>query len=971
MIPANREPSLRVPSRAPPGKAPDDALLPDLRRALAPRYDVIQRVGEGGMAVVYRARDPRHDRDVAIKIIRPEMAASIAADRFLREIRVTAKLQHPNIVALFDSGTADDYVYYVMPLIEGETLRSKLQHDRQLPIELALQLARDVAGALDYAHSHGVVHRDIKPENIIVSSGHAVIADFGIASALERMADSERATTEGTLIGTTTYMSPEQCVGGKHLDGRTDIYASGCVLYEMLTGEPPFSGRTAQAIMARHVSERVPDVRVLRPDVPPRLRRILTTALAKAPADRYQTAGAMEGALQDVDRARPGMAVRLATVAVGAAVAALALNAALKPRGRALDVNRVAIFPLAERGFKTGNAGAGGAAIAVMINSALEHADPLRPLDVQDHLTIAQRSNPDAITMDERRRIAREAGAAWYLAGVVQSLGDVITVSLRLYDVKGDSLLDQNSATGDRADSTLYRLGLDGVRGLLPSLVDPGRPVDLAPLRDRRPGAVALFVQGERAYRRSTFPEALGFYRRALAEDSSLVLAAVKGALSAYWADHGAAKELALYAASRDSLLPPRYAAFARGLAAFDAGHADSAEAWLTRAVRAAPGWPEALYQLAEVYMHLIPNRAPLDSLAEAGLREALAADSGFSPPLIHLSEIVIRQGRLDEATRLMSRLNATRPTADHIAHLGLMHGCLTQGASDFAWESDSEARPEIVLKAARMLAVAGTQLPCAESAFRVLMAVGPDSLKYGAAFGLQNVLAAQGRVDALVRLVDSVVSAGTLPVLMTAYIVDAAAGLPVQQQVAVVERKAHGYWGADYSGLSALRPLEWLQWLFGVSHAVRGDREMVASLRHTLEGEARGHGDPVTRLYAEALRAHEVLLGGDTAIAIARFRGLTPVVPSDSLTWSIAMPLAVERLRLAQLLLARGEHSAAIRVASVFDHPEPAVYVAFLPASLDIRLRAAQALGWREPAERFRLRRERLRMQPSPPRSQ
>lgn len=961
MIIADGGPPVR-PRVTPVRTVANDDLIEELRRAFAPRYEVVERVGEGGMAFVYRAYDSRHERDVAIKIIRPEMAATMAADRFLREIRFTARLQHPNIVALFDSGTAGDFVYYVMPLIEGESLRALIDRERQLPLDLATQLARDVASALGYAHTHGVVHRDIKPENIILSSGRALIADFGVAGGLEHRGMTDTFTTEGVLVGTTTYMSPEQCTGEQHLDGRTDIYAAGCVLYEMLTGEPPFAGRTPQAVMARHVSERIPEVRVLRPEVPPRLARVVKKSLAKTPADRFQTAEAMEAALQAVDRARPRMGVWLAIGAAAAALAAFALDSALKPPTRPLDRNRVAIFPLTERNLPEDAKGA-GAVIASVLNSALEHADPLRPLDVQDHLSPAQRNDPSTLAPDARRRIARDAGAAWYLGGAVTSLGDSITVGLRLYDVQGDSLLDQNSETAIRDGTPLHRLGLDAVLGLLPSLVDPGRRIDLAPLRDRRTEAVALFVQGERDYRRSAFPAALRFYRRALAEDSLLVLAAVKGALSAYWVDHGATSELAEYARDRASLLPPRYAAFARGLAAFAAGRADSAETWFMAALRSAPGWPEALYQLAEVYMHLIPARAPLDSLAEATLRLAADADSGFTPPLIHLSEILLREGRAQEAQQLMAKLPMIEPTSAIAGHLGLMLQCVSQGAeaSGF-WRTDAAERPQVVLKAARMLAVAGRQLPCAETAFRALLDAGPDNLKYGAAFGLQSVLAAQGRAGEVVQLVDSVVRAGRLQALMTTYVIDAAAGLPVDSQALGVEREGQRIWGDGYTRLAESRPLQWLQWLFGVSHVARGDVEVAAGLQRALAASAAVSAESVTRLYADALMAHLTLARGDSAGAVDRYRALRPEVPTDSLTWSMAMPLPVERLRLAQLLLARGDYGAALRTASVFDHPEPVVYIAFVPASLEIRQRAAQAMEQRDAAARYQARIDKLR---------
>src|SRR2546429_3763323 len=208
--------------------------------ALADHYAIERELGHGGMAIVYLARDVKHDRPVALKVLRPELAASVGAERFLREIQVRAHLTHPNILPLLDSGRADDLLYYVTPYVEGESLRSRLDRERQLPVAEAVRLAASVAGALDYAHRHQIVHRDIKPENILLEDGQAVVADFGIARALHA-AENAKLTETGVAVGTVAYMSPEQATG-EEFDGRSDIYSLGCVLYEMLAGEPPFTG---------------------------------------------------------------------------------------------------------------------------------------------------------------------------------------------------------------------------------------------------------------------------------------------------------------------------------------------------------------------------------------------------------------------------------------------------------------------------------------------------------------------------------------------------------------------------------------------------------------------------------------------------------------------------------------------------------------------------------------------------------
>ena len=284
----------------------------DRRRAEAPAkagfvagerigpYLVEGVLGRGGMATVYRAHDPRHGRVVAVKVLRADVAGLLARERFAREIAIVARLSHPAILPLYDSGsfTRDDgtpVVYYTMPCLSGRSLRDRLREAPQLPLDEAVAVAREVAAALAYAHAAGVVHRDIKPENILLEEGGARVADFGVARALGE-AGGERLTTSGLVVGTPTYMSPDQG-WGRPLDGRADVYALGCVLYEMLAGTPPFTGATSQAIFARHAAAEVPPLATVRPEVGSGLERVVLRALAKAPADRFPSAAQLEAAL--------------------------------------------------------------------------------------------------------------------------------------------------------------------------------------------------------------------------------------------------------------------------------------------------------------------------------------------------------------------------------------------------------------------------------------------------------------------------------------------------------------------------------------------------------------------------------------------------------------------------------------------------------------------------------------------------
>jgi serine/threonine-protein kinase len=267
-----------------------------LATALADRYRIERELGAGGMATVYLAQDLKHDRKVAIKVLRPELAAVIGADRFLSEIKTTANLQHPHILPLHDSGEADSFLFYVMPFVEGESLFERLERERRLPLDDALRISQNVAEALGYAHGRGVLHRDVKPENILLAGGHALVADFGLARAIGA-ADRRKLTETGVMLGTIFYMSPEQLRADRDLDQRADIYSLGCIAYEMLTGEPPYSGRSLEDVIGRIIRAPVPSARRLRPDVPPAMDQAIGKALAKSAGERFSSMQELAAAL--------------------------------------------------------------------------------------------------------------------------------------------------------------------------------------------------------------------------------------------------------------------------------------------------------------------------------------------------------------------------------------------------------------------------------------------------------------------------------------------------------------------------------------------------------------------------------------------------------------------------------------------------------------------------------------------------
>lgn len=284
-----------------PSVPPEEvAGLAALQQAVGDKYRVTRLLGKGGMALVYEAEDPRHQRRVAIKVLRPDLSAATGAERFLREIETAAKLNHPNILAIYDSGSANGVLYYVMPLVEGESLGDRLAREKRLPADEAIRLAREVAEGLQYAHGRGVVHRDMKPDNVLLQAGHALIADFGIAMALDS-GGASTLTGLGFSIGTPDYMSPEQALGETGIDGRTDIYAVGTMLYEMLAGRRPFGGGSTQSLLARKVTTAPPVLDVEGLGLPSVLGKVVDKAMAPSPEARYRDAAMLVDALTLVD----------------------------------------------------------------------------------------------------------------------------------------------------------------------------------------------------------------------------------------------------------------------------------------------------------------------------------------------------------------------------------------------------------------------------------------------------------------------------------------------------------------------------------------------------------------------------------------------------------------------------------------------------------------------------------------------
>jgi serine/threonine protein kinase/tetratricopeptide (TPR) repeat protein len=470
-----------------------NSLQQRLESGLAGRYVLERDLGQGGMAVVFLAQDLRHDRKVALKVLRPDVSAAIGAERFLREIKLAAGLTHPHILPVYDSGEADGLLFYVMPNMEGRSLRERIERERQLPLEDALAITREVASALDYAHRHHVVHRDIKPENILLHEGSAMVADFGIGKALS---GDGSLTQTGMVVGTPTYMSPEQASGDTDVDGRSDLYSLGCVLYEMLTGEPPFSGATPQAVIAKRFVSPIPKVRVSR-DVPEVVDDAVSRALARTPVDRYASAAQFLEALRQVHNG-PGFSGRT--------------TVATTPKPSPVT-KAIAVLPLANMSADPENEYFSDGMTEEIINA----------LAKVPGMQVASRTSSFAFKGKEVdiRQIGEKLGVTSVLEGSVRKVGNRVRITAQLINVENgyhlwsetydrqleDVFAIQDDISRAIVEALKLRLGSDGSQ-----LVAPTKNIE----------AYTLYLKGRFFYNKFTgagLRKGLDFFQQSLLQD--------------------------------------------------------------------------------------------------------------------------------------------------------------------------------------------------------------------------------------------------------------------------------------------------------------------------------------------------------------------------------------------------------------------------------------------------------------------
>jgi len=628
-----------------------------LQSVLGEAYQIEREIGGGGMSRLFLASEASLNRQVVIKLLPPEMTSEVSAARFKKEIELAAQLQHPNILPVLTAGADGELIYYVMPYVTGESLRHRLTTDGRASIENTRKVIGEVADALAFAHAQGVVHRDIKPENILLQHGHAVLMDFGVARAVaEAQSGSERLTATGLAIGTPGYMAPEQAAGETHIDARADVYALAVVAYEMLTGSPPFTGASAQAVLAAHMTQDPKPVTEIRTETPKDLSATILKALAKEPSARIQTAAEFRDAVADQGsgtRQAASPITRLPVVGAVIAVAAIALFF-LWPRGWTYDGNpreSLIVFPFENRTGDDDNEWLEEASMNLLALS-LSHWEDLRVFDDERTASLMRRRDLDdasAIDFDAAQAMAQDANVGTLVMGDIRREGDEIAIEAKVHDVE----------TGARLATEIVRTAVDAdPRALLDSLADRILSISGAPPGEN-PGVLAQTTTSVEAYRsylrgshfiqRFETDSARYYFERAVALDTAFALAYIGLRNAEGWQATGGDLEvrrsMVAKAEAHSANLPPRLRSLIQYYASFESGD-------FPRARRTAQGMiardstdTEAWYQLGEAHYHhgaiLFPHADTLGDLGEAlfAFERTLAIDSSYVLAYFHITD--------------------------------------------------------------------------------------------------------------------------------------------------------------------------------------------------------------------------------------------------------------------------------------------------------------------------------------------
>ncbi|MBA3317194.1 MAG: protein kinase, partial [Gemmatimonadales bacterium] len=839
---------------------------------LSPRYPIGRELGRGGMATVYLAQDLRHDRAVALKVLHPDLAASLGPERFLREIRITAQLQHPHILPVLDSGEVSGLLWYTMPYVEGETLRQRIAREKQLPIDDALLIARQVAGALGHAHSRGIVHRDIKPENILLDGAGAIVADFGIARAVT-VAGGDKLTATGLSIGTPAYMSPEQAAGSHDVDGRSDLYSLGCVLYEMLAGQPPFTAPTAQGLLARHAVDPVPSLRTVRATVPPGVERVITTALAKVPADRFATADQFAAALSAptistvaLSRRTPSRRWLMSAAALLAAVAATAVVwPQLRSTGSSVlpSASVIAVLPFAPSVADTGLARL-GRDLVLTVSATLDGLGEIRAVD--PYSVLAQSADAFS-TLEEGRALGRRFGAGSVLHGSVVRVGPRVRLDLGLF----------TTDNGKAVARVLVTAPVDSIEAMTDSITrtllsqiwrrgTPPSPSLDAALKTKSVPALRAFLEGERAFAQNEWDRAEQAYARAIEEDSTFWLAYARNSYVLGWR-YRQMDSAKMEALMRHRSTLPEFDRLYLG----DSIEEPGAAADLRRARQITERFPDnwfGWFQYADRLHHWGPMLGHPRAEARAAFEETLRLNPRVIPAWEHLAQSVLHDHDTMASTRVLDalrRLDAgpalvTEWGSDQMLQFRLLDRLQrgdTGGADILA---DSVARDLAKHRSGPHHNPGWFGFPAADVAlYRRMQRLGfvPDN----AALAIAHAWAARGAWDSALVSLDQAKAAGEADSLAPLSLYRLAAlgawvgALPVAEASARREA-AH----RTSTGLESFERAE-LALVDAILAVARRDRRALAEARRA----ARASGDSITSLLDQTLAAFDRFLVGDT----------------------------------------------------------------------------------------------------------
>ncbi len=903
--------------------------------ALRERYVFERELGRGGMAVVFLGRDLRHDRRVAVKVLHPELAVTLGPERFLREIGLAARLDHPNILPVLDSGESAGRLWYAMPYVDGGSLRQRLQRETQLGIEEAVRIGREVAAALEHAHRAGIVHRDIKPENILLNDGRVLLADFGIAKLLASEGTA-KLTETGLALGTPVYMSPEQAAADSRLDARTDVYALGCVLYEMLVGQPPFTGATAQAVMTRHALEPLPSIRMVRSTVPPALEAAIVKAAAKVPADRFATAGALGKALSaeattEITSASGPPAARatsgrwwLAAAAMLAVVAAATGFVVLRGRGPSVlpSASVLAVLPFSPVTSDSALARL-GRDLASTVSASLDGVGEIRAVD---RLTVlAQAPEGEAsLPLAEAAALARRLGATSVVHGSLARDGARVRLDVGLYTTDSLTTLARQSVLAD--PESLSALTDSVVWKLLGDIWRRGRPPtpSLEAITTKSVVALRAFLDGEREAVAGNHTEAQAAYGRAIAADSNFWFAYFRQGNVAGWAeaDVDSATEHAYW--THRHLLPQRERKLveaARGDSGFFRQRAQ-----LEALVERYPDYWPAWWMLADNQLHFYGHIGSTGADARRALERVVELNPRMVYGWEHLAWLAARERDTTTQARalgMLERLGAG-PTLERNegrnkllgwrATLALQTRSPGAGALLDSLYQDVVKPDRHLFETGIMLQAAGQVADQIDLNRRLLRhgvpLDGARILTYMNAIAWATRGAWDSALATRERLVQSPTDTiGLLDIYRTAVLAATVGALPAAD--ALRRRSAaapllHG------PGLLAE-----LAWLDGVLASASADTAGLVAARTRL----RGTGAEWAASLDRSLGAFESALRGDRGAAAASMAALEWELADESLWFAFSpqtphkLLRGIDRMAAAEWLLAEGDSAQAARL--------------------------------------------------------